>query len=171
MPRQDTWCRSAADARPVPPFRYRILPRSPIAKPHVVKCDFPTHAMHEAFVDSGTVMEGTKGGIWGWYGPTARPYHPIVPGPRAIRPRACVGPRASAARIPSAHRRKWQHASPGGSIFAPEWGWAQCISQYLRDARDRNPARVGVWPSWQASILPHCVVARVEGIPHLFFAG
>ena len=46
--------------RPVPPFSYRILPRSPGAKPHVAECDFPTHAVYEAFVDGGTVMEGKK---------------------------------------------------------------------------------------------------------------
>ena len=51
--------------RPVPPFRYRILPWSPGAKPHVAKCDFPTHAVDEAFVDSGTVVEGTYGAFGG----------------------------------------------------------------------------------------------------------
>ena len=50
---------------PVPPFGYRILPQSPGAKPHVAKCDFPTHAVYEAFVDSGTVMEGTEGAFGG----------------------------------------------------------------------------------------------------------
>ena len=50
----------------------------------VAKCDFPTHAVDEAFVDSGTMMEGTHGAFGGQYGPTARPSHPIVLGPTAI---------------------------------------------------------------------------------------
>ena len=60
--------------RTVPPFSYRILPRSPSAQPHVAKCDFPTHAVYEAFVDSGTVMEGTEGAFGGGMVPRrARP--------------------------------------------------------------------------------------------------
>ena len=51
--------------RPVPPFSYRILPRSPGVQQHVAKCDFPTHAVYEAFVDSGTVMEGREGTFGG----------------------------------------------------------------------------------------------------------
>ena len=51
--------------RPVPPFSHRVLPRSPSARPHVAKCDFPTHAVYEAFVDSGTVVERTEGAFRG----------------------------------------------------------------------------------------------------------
>ena len=39
----------------------QLLPRSLGAKPHVAKYEFPTHEVDEAFVDSGSVMEGTQG--------------------------------------------------------------------------------------------------------------
>ena len=73
MRRQETWCRPAADAL-FHQFRYRILPCSPDTRPHVAKCDFPTHAVDEAFVDSGTVVEGTYGAFGGGMVPRrARP--------------------------------------------------------------------------------------------------
>ena len=63
MRRQDTWCRSAADAL----FHHSVTVscHGPQVLSNVAKCNFPTRAVYEAFVDSGAVMEGTEGTVGG----------------------------------------------------------------------------------------------------------
>ena len=79
MRRQETWCRSAADAL----FHHSVTVSRHGAKPHVAKCNFPTHAVDEAFVDNGAVMEGTYGAFGGGMVPRrARP----IPSYLALEP-------------------------------------------------------------------------------------
>ena len=114
----------------VPPFNYCILPGSLGAMPHVAKCDFPTHAMYEACVDSGTVVEGTEGTFGGGVVPRRACTIPSYRAPQPFNPEH--------ASVPT-------HRQPGFPVCTVESG----DTPPLEDPFSR---RSGSWPAAHRNI-------------------